>query len=387
MYQEGNVRIWASILDDVTRRQAHTLATCPVIHGDVALMADAHLGIGATVGSVIPTKDAIVPAAVGVDIGCGMIAVVTDRVKGDLPDDLQPLIGKFGRSVPAGVGQAHAKVLAAARTFFDADPPPVDLDTIRPGLTERARRQLGSLGSGNHFLDVCLNEKDQVWVVIHSGSRGAGNLIATHHIAIARGLMAEQGVELKDKDLAYLMEDSPEGQEYIEAMLWAQRYALANREVMMDAALADVFDLIDGGEEVQRINCHHNFATREVHAGEEVWITRKGAIKAERGDLGIIPGSMGAATYIVEGKGNPDSYNSSAHGAGRKFSRGQARRTFTTESLNKWMQGKAWNSKKPKALLDEHPEAYKDIEQVMKDQEDLVSVLHKLHQIVNYKGL
>ena len=199
--------------------------------------------------------------------------------------------------------------------------------------------------------------------------------------------MAEQGVALKDKDLAYLMEDSAEGHKYIEAMLWAQRYALANREIMMDAALADVFDLIDGGEEVQRINCHHNFATKEVHGGEEVWITRKGAIRAERGDLGIIPGSMGAATYIVEGKGNPDSYNSSAHGAGRKFSRGHARRTFTTDSLNSWMRGKAWNSKNPKALLDEHPEAYKDIDQVMKDQEDLVSVLHKLHQIVNYKGL
>ena len=387
MYQEGNVRIWASILDDVTRQQAHTLATCPVLHGDVALMADAHLGIGATVGSVIPTKHAILPAAVGVDIGCGMIAVVTNRVKSDLPDDLQALIGKFGRSVPAGVGRAHGKVRAAARAFFDADPPPVNLDTIRPGLTERARRQLGSLGSGNHFLEVCLNEKDQVWVVIHSGSRAAGNLIATHHIAIARGLMAEQGVALKDKDLAYLMEDSAEGHKYIEAMLWAQRYALANREIMMDAALADVFDLIDGGEEVQRINCHHNFATKEVHGGEEVWITRKGAIRAERGDLGIIPGSMGAATYIVEGKGNPDSYNSSAHGAGRKFSRGHARRTFTTDSLNSWMRGKAWNSKNPKALLDEHPEAYKDIDQVMKDQEDLVSVLHKLHQIVNYKGL
>ncbi len=387
MYREGNVRIWASILDDATRHQAHTLATCPVIHGDVALMADAHLGKGATVGSVSPTKDAIVPAAVGVDIGCGMIAVISDRVKGDLPDDLQPLIPMFGRSVPAGVGQAHGKVQSAARAFFDKDPPPVDLDAIRPGLSQRARRQLGSLGAGNHFLEVCLNQNDQVWVVIHSGSRGAGNLIATHHIEVAKRLMAEQGIKLNDRDLAYLMEDSHQGEEYIQAMLWAQRYALANREIMMDAALADLFGLIGGGTEVDRINCHHNFATKEVHGGEEVWITRKGAIKAEDGDLGIIPGSMGAATYVVEGKGNPDSYNSSAHGAGRKFSRGQARRTFTTDSLNRWMRGKAWNSKHPKALLDEHPEAYKDIDQVMEDQKDLVSVLHTLHQIVNYKGL
>jgi tRNA-splicing ligase RtcB len=360
-----------------------------VIHGDVALMADAHLGIGATVGSVIPTKDAIIPAAVGVDIGCGMIAVATDRLKSDLPEDLSPLIGKFSRSVPAGVGQAHKSSRADARVqrFFDENPAPVDLDSIRPELSKRAVRQLGSLGAGNHFLEVCLNVQDQVWVVIHSGSRGVGNILATHHIGVARGLMDQQGIKLQDKDLAYFMEDSPEGQEYIEAMLWGQKYALANREVMMDAALADVFEFIGGGKEMDRINCHHNFSAKEVHGGEEVWITRKGAIRARKGDLGVIPGSMGAASYIVEGKGNPDSYNSSAHGAGRKFSRGQARRTFTADSLERWMKGKAWNQDNSKALLDEHPEAYKDIDQVMEDQKDLVSVLHKLHQIVNYKGL
>jgi RNA-splicing ligase RtcB len=389
MYKEGNVKIWASILDDVTRAQAHTLATCPVIHGDVALMADAHLGIGATVGSVIPTKDAIIPAAVGVDIGCGMIAVATDRVKSDLPEDLSPLIGKFSRSVPAGVGQAHKSSRADARVqrFFDENPAPVDLDSIRPELSQRAVRQLGSLGAGNHFLEVCLNVQDQVWVVIHSGSRGVGNILATHHIGVARGLMDQQGIKLQDKDLAYFMEDSAEGREYIEAMLWGQKYALTNREVMMDAALADLFGFIGGGKEMDRINCHHNFSAKEVHGGEEVWVTRKGAIRARKGDLGVIPGSMGAASYIVEGKGNPDSYNSSAHGAGRKFSRGQARRTFTTDSLETWMKGKAWNQDNSKALLDEHPEAYKDIDQVMEDQKDLVSVLHKLHQIVNYKGL
>ena len=387
MYQEGKVKIWASILDDLTRSQAHTLATCPVIHGHVALMADAHLGMGATVGSVIPTKDAIIPAAVGVDIGCGMIAVVTDRVKNDLPKDLQPLIGKFSRSVPAGVGQGHDSTQSQARAFFDANPPPVDLDTIRPKLRQRALRQLGSLGAGNHFLEVCLNEQDQVWLVIHSGSRGVGNILAMHHIAVARGLMEDQGIELQDKDLAYFMEDSREGKEYIEAMLWAQRYALANREIMMDAALHDFFEFIDQGEQGERINCHHNFATKETYDGEELWITRKGAIRAGVGDLGVIPGSMGTATYIVEGKGNLESYNSSAHGAGRKFSRTRARKTFTTDSLKEWMEGKAWNRNNSKALLDEHPEAYKDIDQVMKDQEDLVKVLHKLHQIVNYKGL
>jgi len=389
MYQEGKVKIWASILDDVTRAQAHTLATCPVIHGDVALMADAHLGRGATVGSVIPTKDAIIPAAVGVDIGCGMIAVITDQLKGDLPEDLRPLIGKFSRSVPAGVGQAHKKSRANARVkkFFDENPPPTNLDSIRKDLSRRAVRQLGSLGSGNHFLEVCLNAEDQVWVVIHSGSRGVGNILASHHIEVARKLMDAQGIKLQDRDLAYFMEDSPEGIEYIDAMLWAQKYALANREVMMDAALADLFEFIGGGKEMDRINCHHNFAAREVHGGEEVWITRKGAIRARQGDLGVIPGSMGTATYIVEGKGNPDSYNSSAHGAGRKFSRGQARRTFTTDSLKEWMEGKVWNHNNSKALLDEHPEAYKDIDQVMEDQKDLVTVIHKLHQIVNYKGL
>ena len=246
---------------------------------------------------------------------------------------------------------------------------------------------MGSLGSGNHFLEVCLNTNDQVWVVIHSGSRGVGNILATHHIGVARRLMDEQGIKLQDRDLAYFMEDSPEGQEYINAMLWAQKYALANREVMMDAALKDVFEHIGGGEEVDRINCHHNFAAKEVHDGEEIWVTRKGAIRAREGDLGVIPGSMGAASYIVEGKGNPQSYNSSAHGAGRKFSRGQAKKTFTTDSLKEWMEGKAWNHNNSKALLDEHPEAYKDIDQVMEDQKDLVSVLHKLRQIVNYKGL
>ena len=389
MYQEGKVKIWASILDDLTRKQAHTLATCPVIHGDVALMADAHLGMGATVGSVIPTKDAIIPAAVGVDIGCGMIAVITDRLKSDLPEDLQPLIGKFSRSVPAGVGQAHKKSRANARVkrFFDENPAPVDLDSIKDDLSRRAVRQLGSLGAGNHFLEVCLNVKDQVWVVIHSGSRGVGNILATHHIRVAQRLMNAQGIKLEDRDLAYFMEDSPEGQEYINAMLWAQKYALVNREVMMDAALNDLFEFLGGGKEMDRINCHHNFAAKEVHDGEEVWITRKGAIRAREGDLGVIPGSMGAATYIVEGKGNPDSYNSSAHGAGRKFSRTRAKKTFTTDSLKRWMEGKAWNSNNSKALLDEHPEAYKDIDQVMEDQKDLVTVLHKLHQIVNYKGL
>ena len=387
MYKEGKVKIWASILDEKTRAQAHVMATCPVIHGDVALMADAHLGLGATVGSVIPTKDAIIPAAVGVDIGCGMIAVLTDRTKADLPDDLQPLIGMFGRSVPAGVGREHQKAQSEGRAFFDANPPPVDLNTVREGLSQRAVRQMGSLGSGNHFLEVCLSQEGRVWLVVHSGSRGVGNILASHHIAVAKDLMGEHDISLEDRNLAYFMEEWPEGKAYLKAMLWAQDYALANRETMMDASLNDFFGFIGGGSEVERINCHHNFAAKEVHDGEEVWITRKGAIRAEVGDLGVIPGSMGAATFIVEGKGNPESYNSSAHGAGRKFSRTQAKKAFTTDSLKRWMTGKAWNINNPTALLDEHPEAYKDIDQVMEDQKDLVAILHKLHQIVNYKGL
>ena len=383
----AEVKNWASILDEGTRRQADMLSRAPGIAGHVALMPDAHLGRGATVGSVIPTEiDTIIPAAVGVDIGCGMIAVRLNKTRDDFSEDLTRLVRLFGRSIPAGVGREHGDLttsrsgsLAAKRIedwFRDNPiPDPSGLDV------RRGKRQLGTLGAGNHFVEVCVDARHRVWVVLHSGSRGIGNSIAMSFIKRARD---ENTEKLEDRDLAALR--GPTFERYVEMMEWAQSYAYANRELMMDAALADVASIVDGVREEQRINCHHNFSAREVHFGKEVWLTRKGAIKADVGDMGIIPGSMGAATYITRGLGNPDSYKSSAHGAGRQYSRGAAKRTFTVESLNDHMKGKAWNSNAAKALLDEHPEAYKPIDQVMEDQKDLTTAVHTLRQVVNYKG-
>ena len=383
----AEVKNWASILDENTRRQADMLSRAPGIAGHVALMPDAHLGRGATVGSVIPTEiDTIIPAAVGVDIGCGMIAVLLNKTRDDFPEDLTRLVQLFGRSIPAGVGREHqdrsgseSGRSAAKRVedWFRRNRIP-DAGGLN---VQRSKRQLGTLGSGNHFVEVCVDTQQQVWVVLHSGSRGIGNNIAMSFIKRAKD---ENTEKLEDRDLARLRGSTFE--QYIEMMEWAQSYAYANREFMMDAALADVRTIVDGVREEQRINCHHNFSAREVHFGREVWLTRKGAIKADVGDMGIIPGSMGAATYITSGLGNPESYKSSAHGAGRQYSRGAAKRTFTVESLGDYMKGKAWNSDAAKALLDEHPEAYKPIDQVMDDQKDLTTAVHTLRQIVNYKG-
>ena len=390
----GEVKSWASILDEATRQQADVVSRAPGLAGHVALMPDAHLGIGATVGSVIPTwSDTIIPAAVGVDIGCGMIAARTDLES--LPHDLRPLVGMFGRSIPAGVGGDHSRASRRAEEWFEGDPVPDEsvFDSApapRRGrgrkrdarsMVARGKKQLGTLGSGNHFVEVCLDEAGAVWVVLHSGSRGIGNAIAEIFIEVAK---SENEEELEDANTARLTGSS--FTTYIAMMEWAQRYAAMNRVFMMDAAIADLTRHAGEFEVVETINCHHNFAALEEHFGREVWVTRKGAIKADTGDLGIIPGSMGTSTYIVEGKGNADSYKSSAHGAGRMFSRGKARRTFTTESLREMMEGKAWNANSAKKLLDEHPDAYKPIEQVMEDQQGLVSVKNRLTQVVNYKG-
>ncbi len=378
----GEVKSWVSDIEEGTRLQAERLSRCPVVSGHVALMPDAHVGMGATIGSVIPTEGAIIPSAVGVDIGCGMIGTETDPTANDLPDSLQPLVPAFGASVPAGVGRGHGLSTQAAAKWMESNP-----HELEDKLQSRALEQLGSLGSGNHFLEVCLDERDKVWVVIHSGSRGVGNILATQHIRVAKDTIRLMKIALEDPDLAYFLEGSDEFNRYVGDMLWSQDYALANREFMMDAALKDVFALIGKGQEVSRINCHHNFAVREEHDGRSTWITRKGAIRAQKGDLGIIPGSMGTKSYIVEGLGNPASYNSCAHGAGRRMSRKQAKRELSVESLVERMAGKAWNRDNPQALLDEHPDAYKDIDQVMEDQKDLVAISHTLHQIVNYKGV
>ncbi|HEX5630975.1 MAG TPA: RtcB family protein [Acidimicrobiia bacterium] len=375
------VACWASEIDPATLAQAQRMSSLPFVIGHVALMADAHLGKGATVGSVIPTAGAIVPAAVGVDIGCGMIAVETDLERRHLPGDLRPLLGRIAAAIPAGVGRGH-------------DGPRVGADWLRShpnetvtrlGLEKRAAEQFGSLGAGNHFVEVCLDGAGAVWAVLHSGSRGAGNRLAEEHIAAAR--RACRNERLPDPDLAFLREGTGELDAYLEDLEWAQEYAFANRHRMMDLLLGTIGAAAGRSpEEARRINCHHNYTTRERHFGKDVWLTRKGAIRAGTNELGIIAGSMGTPNFIVRGKGNPLSFESCAHGAGRAMSRAQAKRQFTVSGLEAAMGDRVWLHQHAGALLDESPGSYKDIDQVMTDQEDLVDVAVKLDQIVNYKG-
>jgi tRNA-splicing ligase RtcB len=374
---------WASEIDPETLRQAEKAARLPIVEGHIALMPDAHVGIGATVGSVIPTKGAVIPSAVGVDIGCGMVAAELDVTEDQLPDTLEPLLSRIERVVPAGVGKGHDIVAKNADKWMAAHKPASDLAADR---ATKAARQFGTLGSGNHFFELCVDERGRCWVVLHSGSRGIGNQLAQAHIAKARKLARDAMLHLEDMDLAYFVQGTQEFDAYIADMLWAQDYARANRDQMMDNAMREVFAFLGFGQETRRINCHHNFTQPEVHDGRQLWVTRKGAIKADKGDLGVIPGSMGTASYIVAGKGNPESWMSCSHGAGRRHSRTQAKRLFTSGDLATLMAGKVWLSGRADALVDEIPSAYKDIDQVMADQADLVEVLHTLHQVLNYKG-
>lgn len=377
---------WAPDLDENAKEQAERSSRLPFIDGHVALMPDAHWGMGATVGSVIPTKGAIIPAAVGVDIGCGMIAARLNLTAGDLPDNLQPLHSQIAQVVPAGVGKGHE--IGLPLSF-----PETPSAAWSARLEKKAAEQMGSLGSGNHFVEICLDEQDRVWAVLHSGSRGIGNELAKFHIEGARNLMARYFVELEDRDLAYLVEGTPEFDAYITDMLWAQDYAMANRETMLTSVWTALNAFLKRDVEIlDRINCHHNFTQREHHGNRNVWLTRKGAIKAAVGDRGVIPGSMGTRSYIVSGLGNTASYCSCSHGAGRRLGRKEAKRQLTVDSLVEAMKGKAWNggpgtrSGNAADLLDEHPDAYKDIDVVMAAQSDLVTVEHTLHQILNYKG-
>jgi tRNA-splicing ligase RtcB len=374
---------WASDVDPQTIVQAEKTARLPIVEGHVALMPDAHVGIGATVGSVIPTKGAVIPAAVGVDIGCGMVAAELDVTEDQLPDTLEPLLSRIEQAIPAGVGRGHDTVERNADRWLAAHKPATELAVDR---VNKAAKQFGTLGSGNHFFELCVDERSRVWVVLHSGSRGIGNQLAQAHIAKARKLAADAMLQLEDKDLAWFVQGTPEFEAYITDMLWAQDYARANREQMMDNAMAEVFAFLGFGTETRRINCHHNFTQPEVHDGKELWVTRKGAIRADVGDFGVIPGSMGTRSYIVEGKGNPASWMSCSHGAGRRHSRTQAKKLFSTADLAEQMAGKVWLSGRAAALVDEIPSAYKDIDAVMADQADLVTVLHTLHQVLNYKG-
>ncbi|WBU38369.1 RtcB family protein [Homoserinibacter sp. YIM 151385] len=382
---------WASILEPNTEEQARLASAMPFIFPHLALMPDAHLGRGATVGSVIPTLDAVMPAAVGVDIGCGMIAVRTQFTAGDLDAragvaPLSVLRQRIERAIPLSAGGKNAKIVDTAA------PRIAELES----LAEEAgfdpsehmadwRRQLGSLGSGNHFIEVSLDEADSVWLFLHSGSRGVGNRIAGHHIQVARDLMERWWIQLPDRDLAYLVAGTAEFDRYIAELRWAQRYALLNREEMMDRLVQQLAGWI--GEPVvehERINCHHNFTQLERHFGKDVWLSRKGAISARPGEMGLIPGSMGTASYVVRGLGHPMSLHSSPHGAGRRFSRSAARRRFTHAELREAMTGIEFRDSE--AFLDEIPAAYKDIDQVMSDAEGLVEIVHRLRQVVNVKG-
>ncbi|VTR75439.1 RtcB family protein [Cellulomonas hominis] len=379
---------WASLLEPMTREQAVRTSELPFIHPHVALMPDAHLGKGATVGSVIPTVEAIIPAAVGVDIGCGMIAVRTQwteerlRAAGRLAD----LRVDIERRVPLSAGVANRRLTRSAEQRVATLEEAARAAGFDPAAyAPRWRLQLGSLGSGNHFIEVSADESGRVWLFLHSGSRGVGNKIAQHHITVAAERCRKARVDLPDRDLAYLEEGTAEFDAYIRELRWAQDFALLNREEMMDRVVAAAGAFV--GEDVveaERVNCHHNFTEQEEHAGRRVWVSRKGAIRARAGDAGLIPGSMGTASYVVVGKGEPQSLCSSPHGAGRAYSRSAARRQFTRAQLREAMRGIEYRD--TDAFLDEIPAAYKDIDQVMADAADLVEVRHVLHQLVNVKG-
>lgn len=381
-----NVLSWATIVDDHTLDQAEMSATLPFLRGPVVLMPDAHFGMGATIGSVIATEGAVIPAAVGVDIGCGMAALPVPVDKALLTDPaLKEVVAQWVRRIPAGVGQGHLKQNEPGDKWLTDNP--FELNDKQRATT---LAQFGTLGSGNHFIELCTDEAEEVWILLHSGSRGIGNQLAQGYIKAAQGEMKKWHIPLPDKDLAYLPQGTDLYGEYMAALDWSQRYAAANRQQMLWYAydqLVRLFNIETPFEALVQINCHHNYATMENHNGKNVLLTRKGAIRARKGDLGLIPGSMGAASYIVRGLGNKSAYDSSPHGAGRAMSRTKARQKFTTEDLHEAMIGKAWRSDVADKLVDEIPGAYKDIDQVMEDSKDLVEIVHTLRQVANYKGL
>ncbi len=383
---------WASVLEDSTREQVQRTSEMPFIHPHVALMPDAHLGKGCAVGAVLPTLGAIMPAAVGVDIGCGMIAVRTQYYAKDLPEDRKPLREAIECAVPLSAGNYNEAITRPHTTkrlhLLEDQADQAGFDPA--SYAANWRLQLGTLGSGNHFIEVSLDEEDRVWLFLHSGSRGVGNKIAMKHIKVAQQQCAKRYISLPDPDLAYLVEGDKEFWTYIKQLRWAQQFALLNREEMMDRVVMCFEQWMcsdhepEGVVESERINCHHNYTTKERHFGQDVWLSRKGAIDAGKGVMGLIPGSMGTRSYVVEGKGNTLALNSSPHGAGREYGRKHAERTFSYEQLVESMQGIEWSGSK--AFIDEIPSAYKDIDVVMADAADLVEVRHTLRQIVNVKG-
>ena len=392
------VKMWTRgvPVEDEARKQLANAARLPVVFKHIAAMPDVHLGIGATVGSVIPTLKAIIPAAVGVDIGCGMMAAKTTLRAEDLPDNLGPLRSAIERAVPHGSNprsrgrdqgswenppETVDQIWATLADEFDA------LCEIHPRLKNtNNRKHLGTLGSGNHFIEVCLDEAGFVWFMLHSGSRGVGNAIGTHFIELARKDAERHERNLPDKDLAYFEEGAQYFGDYVRAVSWAQQFAQRNREVMMTNLIATFRKVIAKPFEshVEAVNCHHNYVQQERHFGEDVFVTRKGAVSAKKGQMGIIPGSMGARSYIVRGRGNPESFDSCSHGAGRVMSRTKAKKLFTVADQVKATEGV--ECRKDADVIDEIPLAYKDIDAVMAAQRDLVEVVHTLKQVVCVKG-
>ncbi|RTZ63654.1 MAG: RtcB family protein [Aquificaceae bacterium] len=385
------IKIFTNDVDSGSLTQLSNISQLPFIHHHIAAMPDVHLGKGATVGSVIPTKDAIIPAAVGVDIGCGMNAVRISLKASDLPDSLRRSRTAIEAAVPVGFNM-HERDKVKASTLKAMDKPLQLILDKHSGLTKMVRnfhhtwgRQLGTLGGGNHFIELCIDENDDVWIMLHSGSRGIGNAIGRYFINLAKKDMGNQLGHLPDKDLAYFTDGAQHFDDYVEAVNWAQDYAMINRREMMRLVVKSLqAELPPFIATKEAINCHHNYVQKETHYGENVFITRKGAISAQVDELGIIPGSMGAKSFIVRGKGTKASFCSCSHGAGRKMSRTAAKRQFNRFDLETLTQGV--ECRKDKGVVDEIPSAYKDIDQVMKDQHDLVEVVHTLKQVVCVKG-
>jgi len=390
------VKMWTKgvPVENEAKRQLANAARLPVVFKHIAAMPDVHLGIGATVGSVIPTIKAIIPAAVGVDIGCGMMAAKTTLCAEDLPDNLAPLRAAIERAVPHGRAPgardpgAWNKVPGAVDTAWaQLEPEFTELCRDYPKLAKtNNRNHLGTLGTGNHFIEVCLDEDGWVWFMLHSGSRGVGNFIGTMFIELAKQDAMRNNASLPDRDLAYFEEGARYFGDYVRSVSWAQKFAQLNREVMMRRVIEAAKTVIHKNfqSHVEAVNCHHNYVQKESHFGEDVFVTRKGAVSAKKGELGIIPGSMGARSYIVRGKGNEESFQSCSHGAGRTMSRGEAKRRFTLADHRAATEGV--ECRKDKDVIDEIPMAYKDIDAVMEAQKDLVDVVHTLKQVVCVKG-
>ncbi|KAA8734498.1 RtcB family protein [Acinetobacter qingfengensis] len=385
------VKIFTNDIDEETLHQLRKMAQLQFIHSHIAVMPDVHLGKGATVGSVIPTKNAIIPAAVGVDIGCGMNALRLNLKGSQLPDHLGALRNAIERKVPVGF-EMHQQIRAKASTLSPLEKRLKIITDKHPGLRRMLRnfdltwqKQIGTLGGGNHFIELCLDESDFVWIMLHSGSRGLGNVIGTYFIERAKKEAQHRFGHVPDQDLSYFTQGSASFDDYVEAVLWAQEYAFENRREMMRLILEAIRPLLPNFQMTKEaINCHHNYVQQEWHYGEQVFVTRKGAIRAEVDELGIIPGSMGAKSYIVRGKGNPESFCSCSHGAGRKMSRTKARQLFNQQDLILQTQGV--ECRKDKHVVDEIPAAYKDIDQVMAYQTDLIEIVHTLKQVMCIKG-